>query len=73
LNARKPSSVNGAGERSSQAQKAETGRPSDARCRSIAAKPSASGTTREKRARSIRKPGSAATPPEYCDTAGMKR
>lgn len=35
--------------------------------------PSASGTGLGKRARSIRKPGSAAMPAEYWNTAGMKR
>ena len=37
------------------------------------AKPSLSATGAWKRTRTIAKPGSAATPPEYWKTAGMKR
>jgi hypothetical protein len=57
--------VKGAGDRNSQAQKAACGRPMAARCASTARKPSASGTGRKKRARSISNPGSAETPAEY--------
>ena len=54
---------------------AERGRrPSEpARYASIASKPSASGSGLAKRARSMRKPGSAATPPEYWNGCVMKR
>jgi hypothetical protein len=71
LNSLKPCSVKGAGERSSQAQKAFRGRPIASRCASIRAKPSSSASGRARRARSISKPGSAATPPEYWNTALM--
>ncbi|HET7669329.1 MAG TPA: hypothetical protein VFK84_02885 [Burkholderiales bacterium] len=66
-----PCSVNGAGERSSHAAKAFTGRPREARCFSIRSKPWSSGTGLASRARSISNPGSAATPPEYWNTALM--
>ena len=39
----------------------------------MASKPSASGRDLAKRARSMRKPGSAATPPEYWNWWLMKR
>jgi hypothetical protein len=68
LKERNASSVKGAGERSSQAQRAVNGRPSAVKWPSMARKPSASGTSRTKRARSISKPGSAATPAEYWKT-----
>src|SRR4051812_34715229 len=68
-----PASVNCAGERNSQAQNAVGGRPKRARWASIAAKPSFSGSGLAKRARSMRKPGSATTPPEYWNGPGMKR
>jgi hypothetical protein len=66
-----PCSVNGAAERSSQAAKAVLGRPSPLRWRSTKAKPSASGNGLVSRTRSISNPGSAATPLEYWNTAGM--
>jgi hypothetical protein len=68
LKAVKPVSLNGSGERSSQAQNAVVGRPSRARCASICANPSASATGGRKRARSISNPDSAATPAEYWKT-----
>ncbi len=61
------------GERSSQAQNAVGGRPRAFRYASIARNPSSIGTGRRKRARSISKPGSAATPPEYWNGPLMKR
>ena len=61
----KPCSVNGAGERSSQAQNEVNGRPSAVRCASIAWKPASMGCGRANRTRSMVKPGNAATPPEY--------
>ena len=63
--------MNGAGERNSQAQNAVSGRPASRIVRSMRAKPSLSGTGSWKRTRTISKPGSAATPPEYWKTAGM--
>jgi hypothetical protein len=73
LKARKPSSVKGSGERSSQAQNAALGRPAASSAAAMRAKPSASGTGSAKRARSMRKPGSAATPAEYWNTPGTNR
>ena len=57
--------------RSSQAQKAVGARPASFRWRSILPNPASSGTGSEKRTRSMRKPGSAATPPEYWNGPGM--
>jgi hypothetical protein len=71
LKASNSASVNGVGERSSQAANALAGRPRPARWRSTRAKPSASGSGRARRARSISNPASAATPLEYWNTAGM--
>jgi hypothetical protein len=71
LKARKPSSVKGAGARSSQAQKEVSGRPASRMARSMRAKPSASGTGLRKRTRRMAWPGIAATPPEYWNTAGI--
>src|SRR6266481_8662327 len=73
LKALKPSSVNGAGERSSQAAKDVNGRPAFLMISAIFSKPCFSGITLEKRTRSRVKPGSAPTPQEYWLTPGMKR
>ena len=73
LNARKPSSENGRGERSSQAQNAVSGLPRAARMAAARSKPSFKGSGSRNTARSIWNPGSAATPPEYWNTAEMKR
>jgi hypothetical protein len=63
--------VNGAGDRSSQPQKAVSGRPAAPMICAASAKPSPNGTRREKRTRSMRNPGSAATPAEYWNTPGI--
>jgi hypothetical protein len=73
LKARKPSSVNAAGERSSQAQNDVSGRPAASMYLAACANPSTSGSSRSKRTRSISKPGKAAAPLEYWNTAGMNR
>jgi len=65
LKAAKPSSVKGAGERSSQAAKAAFGLPAASSSSATRAKPRASGTGSAKRTRSRAKPGSAATPALY--------
>jgi hypothetical protein len=65
--------VNAAGERNSQAQNEVSGRPAEPRYFAICSKPSASGSMRSNRTRSISKPGSAAAPLEYWNTAGMNR
>jgi hypothetical protein len=71
LKALKPSSVNGAGERSSQAPNAVSGRPAALRISAILANPCFNGTTLAKRTRSMAKPGSAPMPHEYWLTPGM--
>jgi len=65
LKARNPASVNAAGERSSQAQNDVNGRAAFRIYSAARAKPSASGSRRSKRTRSISKPESAAAPLEY--------
>ena len=73
LKALKPASVNGAGERSSQAPNAVSGRPAALITCAIFSKPWLSGTTFENRTRSMVKPASAPTPQEYWLTPGMNR
>jgi hypothetical protein len=65
LNSRKPSSLNGAGERSSHAQKAVSGLPAAWIMRAIAANPAGIGSGVWNRTRRILKPAEAATPAEY--------
>jgi hypothetical protein len=62
------SKLKGLGERSSAAHSAVRGLPRDARKSAMRPKPSAIGTGRAKRARSMAKPGSAMTPCEYGNT-----
>jgi hypothetical protein len=54
LKAMNPASVNGAGDRTSQAQKPASGMPCACRYRSMKAKPAANGTGRTNSARSMR-------------------
>ena len=72
LKARKPASVNGAGDRSSHAQNEVSGRPAALIVAAIRSKPSASFTGEAKRTRSMRWPASAFKPAEYWNTPGMK-
>ena len=63
----------GAGDRSSQAQNAVSGRFAAPMIFSILPKPSSSGTGRRNCTRTMRWPGSAATPAEYWKTPSTKR
>ena len=67
----KPLSVNGAGERNSQAQNPDSFSPWSTKNRSMKANPSSSGTGRRNSTRSILWPSSARTPAEYWNTPGM--
>ena len=73
LKLRNPGSVNGAGERNSQAQNAVTAAPASLISSDAIAKPCVSGNGRRNRTRSIAYPGKGATPAEYWNGPGMNR